>query len=249
MDIEVYTKKRIEELKQARVSLGQALEVIAEKIVKADAKKKTEKDTENYHKWNVILKELEGNQDQTRRELNSAEAELKEKEEKLEELHANAQAAIADREKLAERVMSMSVEELAALSKKEMDILREYELSQGTAAEPGQAEEEEKAKEAEEEAKAKAKEDAQDAPAPPPPPKKKKPLLVATIGKIRSGNIDELTFGEFEMLVSDYIATGKLTNPTEHQASMHASLKELIVVVQKEAARLLMRVLHMDEKK
>jgi len=134
MGLQEFLENKLEELRRERDETRQVLDVIQAKIKQADAKRSTQTDTEYYHKWSSILSGLEKDLDRTRGQLAALEAEIDEKTRRLEELAEKARAEAERKEKIADNVMEMSVDELANLSFEEIALLQEKESAHAAAA-------------------------------------------------------------------------------------------------------------------
>ena len=78
-----YLQKMLVELADERVEMVNALEIIRQKIKDADEKRSSQKETEHYHKWSQILRNLEKDLEKTRGRITAIDAEVKDKTIKL----------------------------------------------------------------------------------------------------------------------------------------------------------------------
>lgn len=135
MDVQEYLEKRIAELAEERKQLEESLGTIKEKIAQADAKKGTQPNTPNYHKWSQILSDLEKDLQKTNGRIHYISVETEEKHKKLNDYREKAAEAEAAKAALPQRVLEMSLEELSELTAEEIAMLHEYELKQTALAE------------------------------------------------------------------------------------------------------------------
>lgn len=131
MGLEQFLSQRIDELIRDRAETIESLEVIRDKIKKADEKRSTQMDTEYYHKWSEILRGLESQLDKAKIHLTSVEAEIEEKKQKLDEVQSKLRLETAEKLKRLREIIAMPAEEFAGLSFEDMELLQEHELSLG----------------------------------------------------------------------------------------------------------------------
>lgn len=129
MDFVEFLEKRLVELEQDRVKALEAVGVVREKIKDADAKRGTQPGTEHYHKWSSILKGLERDLDKARSVVVAREAEIEQKQKKLNQLQEEEAEAAQRGADISKRILEMSDEELANLTLDDIALLQEYELS------------------------------------------------------------------------------------------------------------------------
>lgn len=129
MELDSYLSERLKELKIERSAAIESLELINDKIARADAKREAQPETEHYHKWSAILRRLESDLDKAKILLTSIEAEIFEKGEKLSEYQRRATEEREYREKRLQEILHMNPDELSKLLMQDMALLQEYELS------------------------------------------------------------------------------------------------------------------------
>ncbi|MBN2310303.1 MAG: hypothetical protein JXR94_15115 [Candidatus Hydrogenedentes bacterium] len=211
MEVLEYLERKIKELEIDRVQTLADLDLVKEKIEKADAQRGTQPGTPNYHKWSEILRGLESELDKSRVHLTAVEADLELKRHKLEDYRQKAAEAEAYRAALPQRILEMSIEEVGQLTAEEIAQLQEYELRQAALAEAESAAMAEAQADQPESAPA-PKAPAQAAP-PPPPPTPPTPPAAATdrrlppaLKKIAEGDTGNVTLDEFQLLTEVYVS-------------------------------------------
>lgn len=129
MELDEYLSERLGELKEERVITTESLDIIRDKIQKADKKRGTQDNTDNYHKWSSILRGLESELDKAKILITSIDAETAEKSEKLAEYVKKKTEEREYKEKRLLEIHDMDPDELAALPLEDMALLQDYELS------------------------------------------------------------------------------------------------------------------------
>jgi len=200
MDMETYLAERLHELEQQRIETIQSLEIVQDKLKKADAKQATQPDVEHHKKWVEIIKGLEAQLLAGRSRLSSIDVETRDKSQKLLELREKTRQEREHKQAIIKKLQNMSPEEAANLTLEELAVLQEYELSQGAIGE------------IELEVPAPPSEPAEAAPADAPEaaatqqaaPAFDQQQLSAALQKALTGQVGALTLNEMGMLIVFY---------------------------------------------